>query len=98
MVDGKRCNFDGTDTLRCCSRSGFVWEPWFAVELEQEFNVKQVNLKTFTEEGALLLDDPYITAYYLAYRLKGAEIRVGNSPNGAENELCTIIEKPKGNG
>ena len=52
MVDGKRCNFDGTDTLRCCSRSGFVWEPWFAVELEQEFNVKQVNLKTFTEEGA----------------------------------------------
>jgi len=82
LVDGKRCNFDGADTLRCCSRSGFIWEPWFAIELEQEFNVKQVNLKTFTEE---------------AYRLKGAEIRVGNSPNAAENELCTIIDKPKEN-
>lgn len=81
-MDGKRCNFDGIDTLRCCSRSGFVWQPWFAIELEATYNVKQVNLKTFTEE---------------AYRLKGAEIRVGDSPNGVDNGLCTIIEKPKEN-
>ena len=45
-----------------------------------------------------LFDNIYITTYYLAYRLKGAEIRVGNSPNTAENELCTIIDKPKGIG
>ena len=54
-MDGKRCNFDGLDTLRCCSRSGFVWQPWFTIELENTYNVKQVNLKTFTEEGAPLV-------------------------------------------
>merc|ERR1711892_1476292 len=82
LVDGKRCNFDGIHTLRCCSRSGFVWQPWFSIELDNTYNVKQVNLKTFTEE---------------AYRLKGAEIRVGHSPDGVDNDLCTIIEKPKEN-
>ena len=97
LVDGKRCNFDGADTLRCCSRSGFVWQPWFAIELEQEFSVKQVNLKTFTEEGKVSnIRKPANTI--LAYRLKGAEIRVGNNPTGHDNHLCTIIDKPKGRG
>jgi len=55
-----------------------VREPWFNVEMEQSYNIRQVNLKTYTED---------------AYRLTDAEIRVGDSKDIRENEICAVISK-----
>ena len=57
--------------------------------------MKQVNLKTFTEEGECKKTRTR-TNIILGYRLKGAEIRIGNNPTGEGNHLCTTIDKPKG--
>lgn len=46
--------------------------------MEQNFNIRQVNLKTYTED---------------AYRLTDAEIRIGDSKDIRENEICAVISK-----
>jgi len=77
LTDGDLCDFK-YDTKACCSRTGISREPWFNIEMEQTYNILQVNLKTYTED---------------AYRLTDAEIRVGDSKDIRENEICAVISK-----
>ena len=50
LTDGDLCDFK-YDTKACCSRTGISREPWFNIEMEQTYNIRQVNLKTYTEDG-----------------------------------------------
>ena len=67
--------------------------------MEQTYNIRQVNLKTYTEDGKFKWGHRghLRSKFYSAYRLTDAEIRVGDSKDIRENEICAVISKrPKG--
>ena len=72
--------------------------------MEQTYNIRQVNLKTYTEDGkniqflgSFQVGEGHEKIFSLAYRLTDAEIRVGDSKDIRENEICAVISKrPKG--